>query len=284
LGNMGQPMARNLLKAGHTVTVYNRSRRRAEELGTEGAHVAGRAAEACQGEVVMTMLADDPAVEQVVLGSDGVLGALAADTVHVSMSTISVALSRRLAEAHAQAKRTYVSAPVFGRPDAAETATLLVVAAGPSQAIERCRPLFDAVGQQTSNVGEDAPAANVIKLGGNFLIASVVESLAEVFALVRKSGVDPKQFFELMTASIFTDRVYKNYGRIIIEEKYAPAGFKVTLGLKDVRLAIGAAESVNVPLPIANIVRDHLLTAIANGQQDLDWTVVARIAAQNAGL
>jgi 3-hydroxyisobutyrate dehydrogenase-like beta-hydroxyacid dehydrogenase len=284
LGNMGQPMARHLLKAGHTVTVYNRSRRRAEELEAEGARVADRAAEACRGDVVMTMLADDHAVEEVVLGSDGVLAALAADKVHVSMSTISVALSRRLADAHTQAKRAYVSAPVFGRPDAAAAAKLFVVAAGPPQAINRCRPLFDAVGQQTFNVGEDAPAANVVKLAGNFLIASVVESLAEVFTFVRKSGVDPKQFFELMTGSIFTAPVYKNYGGIIVEEKYAPAGFKATLGLKDVRLAIAAAESVNVPLPIANIVRDHLLTAVARGQQDLDWTVVARIAAQNAGL
>lgn len=284
LGNMGQPMARNLLKAGHTVTVYNRSRRRAEELKADGARVAERASDACGGEVVMTMLADDPAVKEVVLGSNGVLGALASNTVHVSMSTISVALSRRLAEAHAQAGRTYLSAPVFGRPDAAASAKLLVIVAGSPRAIERCRPLFDAVGQRTVNVGEDAPAANVIKLGGNFLIACVVESLAEVFAFVRKSGINPAQFYELMTGSIFTGPVYKNYGRIIVEENYAPAGFKATLGLKDVRLALGAAESVNVPLPIANIVRDHLLTAIALGQQDLDWTVVARLAAENAGL
>ena len=284
LGNMGQPMARNLIKAGHAVTVFNRSRWRAEELRAAGAHVADRVAEACGGEAVMTMLADDRAVEEVVLGSGGVLGTLAAGTVHVSMSTISVALSRRLTEAHALAKRTYIAAPVFGRPDAAVAAKLLVVAAGPSHAIERCQPLFDAVGQRTVNVGEDAPAANVIKLGGNFLIACVVESLAEVFAFVRKSGIDPAQFYELMTGSIFTGPVYKNYGRIIVEESYTPAGFKATLGLKDVRLALSAAESLNVPLPIANIVRDHLLTAIARGQQDLDWTVVARLVAENAGL
>lgn len=284
LGNMGQPMARNLVKAGHAVTVFNRTRRRAEELIPAGARVADRVAEACGGEVVMTMLADDRAVEQMVLGSGAVLGTLAADTVHVSMSTISVALSQRLTEAHATAKRTYVSAPVFGRPDAAVAAKLLVVAAGPPHAIQRCQPLFDAVGQRTVNVGEDPPAANVIKLGGNFLIACVVESLAEVFAFVRKSGIDPAQFYELMTGSIFTGPVYKNYGRIIVEENYTPAGFKATLGLKDVRLALSAAESVNVPLPIANIVRDHLLTAIARGQQDLDWTVVARLVAENAGL
>jgi 3-hydroxyisobutyrate dehydrogenase-like beta-hydroxyacid dehydrogenase len=284
LGNMGRGMARNLLKAGHTLTVYNRTRQRAEELQAEGARVGERVADACRGDVVMTMLADDPGVEHVVFGSDGLLAALGADTVHVSMSTISVALSRRLAETHAKASRVYVSAPVFGRPEAAAAATLAVVAAGPAEAIDRCRPLFAALGQQTFVVGEDAPAANVIKLGGNFLIASVVESLAEVFAFVRKSGIDPRRFLEIMTASMFAAPVYKNYGNIIVEERYDPAGFKVLLGLKDLRLVIAAAEAADVPMPIASVVRDHLLTAVARGQQDLDWTVVARAAAENAGL
>ncbi len=284
LGNMGQPMARNLLKAGHSLTVYNRSRRRAEELAAAGARVADGVGDACRGDVVMTMLADDRAVEEVVFGSGGLLAALAPETVHVSMSTISVALSRRLTEAHAQAKRAYVSAPVFGRPDAAGAAKLIVVVAGPPAAIDRCRPLFDAVGQQTFVVGEDPPAANVVKLAGNFLIASAVESLAEASALVRKSGLDAKRFLEIMTGTMFAAPVFKNYGNIIAEERYEPAGFKVALGLKDVRLMIAAAEAANVPMPVANVVRDHLLTAMARGQQELDWTVIARIAAENAGL
>ena len=284
LGNMGQPMARNLLKAGHSLTVYNRSRRRAEELEAAGARVADGVDDACRGDVVMTMLADDPAVEAVVFGSGGLLQALGPETVHVSMSTISVALSQRLTEVHAQVKRAYVSAPVFGRPDAAAAAKLIVVAAGPQTAIDRCRPQFDVVGQQTFVVGEDPPAANVVKLAGNFLIASAVESLAEASALVRKSGLDAKRFLEIMTGTMFAAPVFKNYGNIIAEQRYEPAGFKVTLGLKDVRLVLAAAEAANVPMPVANVVHDHLLTAMARGQQELDWTVIARIAAENAGL
>ena len=283
LGNMGQPMARNLLKAGHHLLVYNRTRSRAEELLAEGARLAESARDACRGDVVITMLADDRAVEEVVTGAD-LVSNLAPNTVHVSMSTLSVALSRRLAELHAQAGRAYVSAPVFGRPEAAAAAKLFIVTAGPSEAIERCRPLFDALGQKTFVVGPDAPAANVVKLAGNFLIASVLESLGEALALIRKSGIDPARFLDFLTSSLFTAPVYKTYGAIIVQEKYHPPGFKAILGLKDVRLALAAAEAAAVPMPIASLVRDRLLTAIAQGHQDLDWSVVARIAAENAGL
>ncbi|PYV22329.1 MAG: 6-phosphogluconate dehydrogenase [Acidobacteria bacterium] len=283
LGNMGQPMARNLLKAGHHLLVYNRTRSRAEELLAEGARLAESARDACRGDVVITMLADDRAVEEVVTGAD-LVSNLAPNTVHVSMSTLSVALSRRLAELHAQAGRAYVSAPVFGRPEAAAAAKLFIVAAGPAAAIDQCRPLFEALGQTTFVVGLDAPAANVVKLAGNFLIASLLESLGEAVALVRKSGVDPKRFLEIMTDSLFAAPVYKTYGSIIVQQRYQPAGFKVPLGLKDVRLILAAAEAAAVPMPIASLVRDRLLTAIAQGHQDLDWSVVARIAAENAGL
>ena len=283
LGNMGQPMARNLLKAGHHLLVYNRTRSRAEELLAEGARLAESARDACRGDVVITMLADDRAVEEVVTGAD-LVSNLAPNTVHVSMSTLSVALSRRLAELHAQAGRAYVSAPVFGRPEAAAAAKLFIMAAGPAAAVDQCRPLFEALGQRTFVVGPDAPAANVVKLAGNFLIASLLESLGEAVALVRKSGVDPKRFLEIMTDSLFAAPVYKTYGSIIVQQRYQPAGFKVPLGLKDVRLILAAAEAAAVPMPIASLVRDRLLTAIAQGHQDLDWSVVARIAAENAGL
>jgi len=283
LGNMGQPMARNLLKAGHHLLVYNRTRSRAEELLAEGARLAESARDACRGDVVITMLADDRAVEEVVTGAD-LVSNLAPNTVHVSMSTLSVALSRRLAEMHAQAGRAYVSAPVFGRPEAAAAAKLFIMAAGPAAAIDQCRPLFEALGQTTFVVGPDAPAANVVKLAGNFLIASLLESLGEAVALVRKSGVDPKRFLEIMTDSLFAAPVYKTYGSIIVQQRYQPAGFKVPLGLKDVRLILAAAEAAAVPMPIASLVRDRLLTAIAQGHPDLDWSVVARIAAENAGL
>jgi len=283
LGNMGQPMARNLLKAGHHLLVYNRTRSRAEELLAEGARLAESARDACRGDVVITMLADDRAVEEVVTGAD-LVSNLAPNTVHVSMSTLSVALSRRLAEMHAQAGRAYVSAPVFGRPEAAAAAKLFIMAAGPAGAVDQCRPLFEGLGQRTFVGGPDAPAANVVKLAGNFLIASLLESLGEAVALVRKSGVDPKRFLEIMTDSLFAAPVYKTYGSIIVQQRYQPAGFKVPLGLKDVRLILAAAEAAAVPMPIASLVRDRLLTAIAQGHQDLDWSVVARIAAENAGL
>jgi 3-hydroxyisobutyrate dehydrogenase-like beta-hydroxyacid dehydrogenase len=284
LGQMGQPIARNLLKAGHSVTVYNRSRARAEPLQPDGAKVAGRAAEACDADILITLLADDSAIEAVLLGHENLLSRLPATSVHVCMSTISVAMARKLAATHAQAGSGYVSAPVFGRPEAAAAAKLYIVAAGPAKWIERCQPVFDAVGQRTFVFGEDPAAANVVKLSGNLMIASVLETLGEVFALLRKSGVDPAKFLEFATNSLFAAPIYKTYGDIIAGERYQPAGFKVPLGLKDVRLVLAAAEAVSAPLPIAGIVRDHLLTALARGRQDWDWSSIASISAENAGL
>jgi 3-hydroxyisobutyrate dehydrogenase-like beta-hydroxyacid dehydrogenase len=284
LGNMGRSIAENLLKAGHTLVVYNRTPARAESLAAQGARVAVTPAETCRGEVVFTMLADDAAVEAVVLGDGGVASSLPVGAVHISLSTISVALSTRLAGAHASAGSAYVAAPVFGRPEAAAAAKLFVVAAGPAAIIARCQPLFDAIGQRTYVVGEHPRVANVIKLTGNFLLAAVIESLGESFALVRKYGIEPGQFLELITTSIFPAPVYKSYGSLIAKESYLPAGFQLPLGLKDVRLALAAAESVQVPLPLASLIRDHMITALARGYQDSDWSVVAKISAENAGL
>ena len=284
LGNMGLPMARNLLKAGHEVIVYNRTRSRAESLQADGAKVAGVPAEAAAAPVVATMVAEDAALEDILFGSGKVLATLARDATHVSMSTISVALSKRLAEAHAQAGQAYVSAPVFGRPEAAIAAKLFVVAAGPGQAVRACQPLFDAVGQKTFSMGEDAGVANVIKLAGNFLIASTIESFGEAFALARKYGVDPRQFLDFLTNSLFTAPVHKTYGTLIAEDKYQPVGFKVPLGLKDVKLVLAAAESASVPMPVANLIHDRFVTLMAHGMQNSDWATIARLAAENAGL
>lgn len=284
LGNMGRGIAENLLKAGHSLTVYNRTRSRAEALASKGARVADTPGECCKGDVVFTMLADDAAVEAVALGAGGVIASLPAGAVHVSMSTISVALSGRLAEAHAGAGSVYVAAPVFGRPEAAAAAKLFVVAAGPAAALARCQPLFDAVGQRTYSMGERAVAANAVKLAGNFLIAAMLESLGEASALVRKYGITPMQFFELITTSLFNAPVYKTYGSLIAGETYQPAGFQLPLGLKDVRLALAAGEAVNVPLPVASLVRDHMISAIARGYGESDWSVIAKISAENAGL
>jgi 3-hydroxyisobutyrate dehydrogenase-like beta-hydroxyacid dehydrogenase len=284
LGNMGQAMARNLLKAGHELIVYNRTRSRADELRAEGAKVGDSPAEVAAAPLLVTMLADDEAVEQIILGSGKVLEALARGSTHVSMSTISVALSKRLAESHEKAGQAYVSAPVFGRPETAAAAKLFIVVAGPGEVARQCQPLFDALGQKTYVMGEDASIANVIKLSGNFLIASIIESLGEAFALVRKYGADPQQYLEFLTTSLFAAPVYKTYGTLIAQDKYEPVGFKLALGLKDIRLTLAAAESMAVPLPFASLIHDRLITAIAQGAQDADWSSFARLAAENAGL
>jgi len=236
LGNMGQAMAHNLIKAGHELLVYNRTRSRADELAGEGAIVAASVAEACTPGLVMTMLADDGAVEEMVIGNGGILHALPEGGIHVSFSTIGVALARCLAESHQKRGQDFVASPVFGRPQAAEAAKLLVVAAGPGGAVERCRPLFEAIGDRLFVLGSEAVAANALKLAGNLLIASKLEALGEAFALMRKSGVDPAQFLQIVNGALFKSPVYENYGKIVLEEKFQPPGFKMGLGLKDVRL------------------------------------------------
>lgn len=285
LGNMGSGMARNLIRAGHSVTVYNRTRSRAEALRPDGATVAATAADAVTGaEAVITMLSDDSALEDVIFAAGGVLQAMPAGAVHVSASTISVALSRRLAAAHQQHRQHYVSAPVFGRPDAAAAAKLFVVASGAAQQIDRCRPLFDAMGQKLFIAGDEPPMANVVKLAGNFLITTMIEGLAEAFAFARKSNVDAGRLLEILTGSLFPAPIYKNYGAMIAADKFEPVGFKMTLGAKDNRLVLAAAEEAGVPMPMASLVRDQFLSAIAQGMSDADWAAVARIAYKNAGL
>lgn len=285
LGHMGLPMARNLIKAGHTLTVFNRTPSRAEELRNSGASVARSPGEAAaSAEVLITMLADDHAVEDAILAPGHALQSLPAGAAHVGMSTISVALSRRLQATHREKQQHYVAAPVFGRPEAAAEAKLFVVAAGLAEQIERCRPLFDAMGQKTFVVDENAPAANVIKLAGNFLISTVIESLAEAVSLVRKSGVDPNKFLDVLTSSLFSAPVYKNYGGMIAANRFEPVGFKLPLGFKDNRLVLAAAEEAAVPMPMASLVRDRFIEAIAQGMTEADWSAIARISFQGAGL
>jgi 3-hydroxyisobutyrate dehydrogenase-like beta-hydroxyacid dehydrogenase len=285
LGNMGSPMARNLIKSGHKLTVYNRTRSRAEALQSEGARVANTPGEAASGaEIAITMLADDHALESVVFEKGSILDSLPTNAIHVSMSTISVALSRRLAAAHAERKQHYVSAPVFGRPEAAATAKLFIVAAGPAAQIDRCRPLFDAMGQKTFIAGDEASGANLMKLAGNFLITAVIEGLAESFALVRKAGLDANFFHEVLTNSLFNAPIYKTYGALINSQKFEPAGFKLPLGLKDNRLLLAAAEENAVPMPMASLVRDRFLAALGQGMGELDWSAISKLSAKDAGL
>ncbi len=284
LGRMGAGIAKSLLRAGHRLTVFNRTRERAESLRADGANVARSVAEACQGEAVLTMVADDAALEEVVFGDKGTLASLRGGGVHVSLSTIGVALSDRLAAEHAKARQEYVAAPVFGRPEAAEGARLSVVVAGPATSVQRCKPLFEAMGPKLFVVGERPSMANVVKLSGNFLIATVLESLAEALTFARKSGVDPGLLLEFLTTTMFTAPVYKSYGELIVQEKHEPAGFALPLGLKDVRLVLQAAEAASVPMPIASVLRDRFVTAMARGNQDKDWSVIGRVAAEDAGL
>ena len=272
-------MARNLLHAGHELTVYNRTREKADRLGREGARVAGSPAEACRGcEAAVSMLADDHAVEAM-----GLAEVLPAGAVHISSSTISTALARRLAATHAGRGQHYVGAPVFGRPEAAEKKTLIVVAAGDAAQIERCRPVFDGIGRQTFIAGGEPWQANAVKLSGNFMLASMLETFAEAYALLRKSGVDPHLFLDVMNA-LFASPVYANYGRIAADEQFEPAGFALKLGLKDARLVLQTADEAAAPMPLAGVIHDRLLAGLAQGQAEMDWSSIARVAARNAGL
>ncbi|MDL2405553.1 NAD(P)-dependent oxidoreductase [Rhizobium calliandrae] len=284
LGQMGSAMAANLLKAGHDVTVYNRSRDKAEALVGGGAKIAATVAEACRGEAVFTMLANDDALSALVHGEGGVLASLRKGAIHISSSTISVALSERLTKEHAAAGQRFVAAPVFGRPEAAAAAKLFVAAAGEPGAIEAATPLFEAIGQRTFVLGDEPKAANLVKLSGNFLIASVIESLGEAMALVEKGGVDRHQYLDLLTSTLFNAPVYKTYGGLIADRKFEPAGFAAPLGQKDIRLALAAGEALNVPLPLASLLRDRFLTLLAHGGEDLDWSAVGALAAKDAGL
>ena len=280
---MGSGMASNLLEAGHRVTAYNRSTDKVDLLVARGAQPARTVAEACGGEVVVSMLANDDAVEAVTFGGDGILANLAAGAVHVSSSTISVGLAERLVAAHAEAGQRFVAAPVFGRPEAAAAAKLFVVAAGDPDAVARVSPVFDAIGQRTFVIAEDPTAASLVKISGNFLIASVIESLGEAMALVAKAGVDKEQYLDILTSTLFDAPVYRTYGGLIAREEFEPAGFAATLGLKDVRLALAAGEELRVPLPVASLLRDRFLTLLATGGGDLDWSAVGALAAWEAG-
>lgn len=284
LGHMGSAMAERLLNAGHELTVYNRTPHKSQPLVERGAVVAPRVGDVCQGDAVVTMLADDAAVEEVVLAEGGVLQSLGDRTIHISMSTVSVNLCERLSDSHATAGHRFIAAPVFGRPDAAANGKLYIVAGGDSQTIDDCQPLFDAMGQKTVTIGDVPRNASLVKLSGNFLTASVLEALSEAMALVRKAGIDPHRYFELLTSTLFTGPLFTNYGGLIASQRFEPAGFAAPLGEKDIRLTLAAAETLRVPMPLASLVHDRLQTLIARGGERLDWAAVGQLAANDAGL
>ena len=283
LGAMGAAMATNLLKAGHDVTVWNRSAAATQPLAALGAAVASTPAAAAHGDAVLSMLANDEAVRGVILDG-GVLAALAPGAVHVNHATVSVKLAGELAQAHAARGVGYVAAPVFGRPDVAAAGRLNILAAGEAWAIERVRPLLEAMGSRVWPLGEAPERANVAKIAGNFMLASAIESMAEASALVRAHGIGAADFLEVMTSTLFAAPAYQGYAKLIAGQRFKPAGFALPLGYKDVRLALEASEAARVPLPFAGVLRDSLLEALAAGDEDVDWSVLSQVAARRARL
>jgi 3-hydroxyisobutyrate dehydrogenase-like beta-hydroxyacid dehydrogenase len=284
LGQMGAAMAANLLKAGHEVAVYNRTASKAEALVRLGAQAQLSVEAVCAADAVITMLSDDDALEDIVFGKGGVLASLKKGAAHISSSTISVALSKRLAAAHATAGQHYLAAPVFGRPDAAANGKLFVVVGGAAEQVETYMPLFRVMGPRTFVMSAKPEDANLVKLSGNFLIAVVIESLGEALALIGKGGLDQQQYIDLLTSTLFDAPVYKTYGRLIVERRFKPAGFAAPLGQKDIRLTLAAAETLGVPLPLASLLRDRFLTLLAQGGEVLDWSAIGQLAARDAGL
>jgi 3-hydroxyisobutyrate dehydrogenase-like beta-hydroxyacid dehydrogenase len=283
LGNMGSAIAGNILKAGHQLTVWNRSPAPVAELVGRGAMAAKTPQDALHGDCVFSMLANDAALREVGLAGP-LLHHAAPGLVHVNLATISIELARQMAEAHAARGVGYVAAPVFGRPDAAAAAKLIVIAAGAGKDIARVRPLLEVVGQRVAVVGEVPEQANLFKIAGNFMLAAAIETMGEAIALVRKGGLDPALFIQVLTTSLFAGPAYQGYGALIVAQKYEPAGFKLQLGMKDAGLALAAGSQLQVPLPLASLVHDHFIEAMASGWAEKDWAALAGLAAAKAGL
>ncbi len=285
LGNMGQPMVSNLLTAGYGVRVYNRTPGKTQALVAQGAEeMRHPSAVAKPGTIVITMVADDRALEAVVLGANGILEQLNPGGIHLSMSTIAPATARKLAQQHAAHGSTYVAAPVFGRPQAVAARQIWICLSGPAAARERVHPILQTLGQGVFSFGNDPAAANVVKLVGNFLIASAIEAMAEGLTLAEKNGISRAAVTNMLGQTLFACLVYKNYGALIAEQRYRPAGFKLSLGLKDIDLVLQAAAASKMPMPVASQLHDRLIAAMAKGREDLDWAAIAINVAEDAGL
>lgn len=285
LGRMGRGIARRALDAGHDLVVYNRTAEKAVELGKAGAAIAPSIAAACADrDVVITMLANDAALEDVALGDGGLLHSLAKGKIHLAMGTHGVDIVRTLTEEHAKAGQVLVAAPVLGRPDLAAAGQLGIVAAGPTEAVAQCRPLLEVIGRRTFEAGNKPEAATAIKITNNFVLGCAIEAMGEAFALVEKFGVAPQIMYDVMTESLFAAPAYKIYGKIIVEETYDRVGQSALLGFKDAELALAASAAARVPLPSANVWRDRLLGAIAHGDGNKDWAVMALEQARSSGL
>jgi 3-hydroxyisobutyrate dehydrogenase-like beta-hydroxyacid dehydrogenase len=285
LGNMGLPMAGNLLKSGYPVRIWNRTSARAALLGAQGATIVSRPEDVAEpGAVIISSLSNDEVLEQIVGTNRALLRQLGLGGIHVSTSTVAPATSRRLAESHQQCGVTYLAAPVLGRPDAAAAAKLWIFLSGRPEAKERAQPVLQVLGQGVFDLGDDPGAANVVKLACNFLLASAIEAMAEAFTLAEKNGIRRHLLADLLVKTIFDCPVYRNYGQQIAEQHYEPALFKLSLGLKDIDLALQTASSSQMPMPLASLLHDHFLAAAAKGRGGLDWTGLAAEISEAAGL
>lgn len=285
LGSMGLPMATNLTESGYKLRVYNRTAQKAQPLAQKGAEVANSPAEVVEpGGIVITSLANDQALEEVVLGENGILSKLGTDGIHLSMSTVSPATAQKLAQLHQQQGSHYLASPVFGRPDAVVARKLWICLSGNGAAKERVRPMLDKLGQGVFDFGEEAGSANVVKIAGNFLIISAIEAMAEAFTLAEKNGIDRTQIANLFAQTLFACPIYQNYGHAIAHQQYEPAGFKLSLGLKDVTLALQTARESQMPLPLASLLHDRLIAAVARGKGDIDWTGLALSISEESGI
>ncbi|HET9018972.1 MAG TPA: NAD(P)-dependent oxidoreductase [Acetobacteraceae bacterium] len=285
LGGMGGGIASRLLDQGFHIAVYNRTQSAADPLVARGARRAATPAEAAApGGIVITMVANDAALDSVATGAGGFLDRLGPQGVHVSMSTVSVGLVRALADRHARHGSALVAAPVFGRPDAAAGGKLTILQSGPAAAKARVKPVLEAISQGIVDIGESVEAAPTGKIAGNFLIASAMESMSEAFALLEKSGVDARIWHDLMTRTLFAGTIHTNYGRFILDRAFSPPGFRLALGAKDVGLALATGQEKQVPMPFASVLRDRFLASMAQGRGEMDWTAIALDVANDAGL
>ena len=286
LGRMGQGMSRRILDAGNDVVVYDVFPAAVKPLAEAGAKVAPTVADACKGrDIVVTMLAEDVTVKEVVLGPGGMCESMQAGAIHLAMGTYAVPTIRAIEAAHGKANQILVAAPVFGRPDLAAAGQISIAAAGPADALGRCDPLFQVMGRRTFQAGSKPEAATVAKLANNLVLGCALQAMAEGFALVRKYGVEPQVLYDVMTEGLFSGSVtYKVYGKLMVDDTYDKPGFTALLGLKDFNLIMEAADVARVPLPSGNVFRDRLLGAIAHGDGERDWGVVGREQARASGL
>jgi 3-hydroxyisobutyrate dehydrogenase-like beta-hydroxyacid dehydrogenase len=285
LGNMGHHMAHNLLKAGYEVHVYNRSASKAQPLVEAGARQKTTPREVVEADgIVISMVANDAALENVTLGPQGILERLGPNGIHISMSTVSPTFAHKLAELHTQKGVTYVAAPVFGRPEAAAARKLWIAVAGPGAAKERIHPVLQVLGQGIFDFGEEPQRANIVKICTNFLIVAAMEAMGEALTVAEKNGIDRSAFIDMISHTLFASPIYQGYGKMIAERRFTPVGFQMTLGLKDVNLFLDSAEQAQAPMPLGNLLHDRLLSSIARGRAEADWAEFTRLISEAAGI